>query len=78
MGGGVESQRVAVADKPVAANADSVVKGVGAYLACFVGIHNVAASAFYGGHAVVSGRAVEIPIISFHGSFLPGLSRQCG
>ena len=78
MGGGVDSERVAVTDKPVTADADSVVKGVGAYLACFVGVHDVAAGVFYGGHAVVAGRAVEIPVISVHGSFLPGLSHRCG
>lgn len=78
MGGGVDGEGVALADKPIAADADSVVKGVGADFARFVGVHDVAAGVFYGGHAVVAGRAVEIPVISLHGSFLPGLSHQCG
>ena len=77
MGGGVDGERVAVTDKPITADGDSIVKGVCAYFARFVHVHHVAAGVFHSGDPVVPGRAVEIPIIRFHGCSLSGLSRQC-
>ena len=61
MGGGVNGERVAVTDKPITADGDSIVKGVRAYFAGLVHVHDVAAGVFHQGDPVIPGGEVGIP-----------------